>query len=286
MEDKNNPTSNIFIQLLKGLCYFLLFLGTQTLSVLILMIAFGVREVIKAAANGQGITPDALAYVMEQKVQENNNVLMILYTFILLLFLAVFFAIRKKKFGAETGIRKFSPGYLPAIVLFSVGLTLFINAGLNLLPSSVLQDYSEASSFIGAGVFAVTFIADAICAPISEEIIFRGLMLSRFKKGLPRWLAILLTSLLFGLVHGQILWIAYAFFLGILLCMVVERTGSILASILVHAIFNALGTILAFSELALPATHWLYAICGMGFAITAAGTFLILRKKPSKQMTA
>ena len=55
-------------------------------------------------------------------------------------------------------------------------------------------------------------------------------------------LACVLSSLVFGLLHGQLLWIAYAFIMGVVLTLVFERTGTLWASIVVHVTFNLVGT--------------------------------------------
>ncbi len=78
----------------------------------------------------------------------------------------------------------------------------------------------------------------AIFAPLVEELIFRGLVLSRLRKAMPAWLAVLLQGLVFGFVHGQLVWIVYATLFGLLLGYVRLRADSLKASILLHMGFN------------------------------------------------
>jgi membrane protease YdiL (CAAX protease family) len=88
-----------------------------------------------------------------------------------------------------------------------------------------------------------------VVAPISEELIFRGCLqtllstwLGRiFSAGAPsprlRWLAILLTSLLFASVHPW--WSGPPIFvLAICLGYAYERTGNLWTPIVIHALFN------------------------------------------------
>lgn len=57
---------------------------------------------------------------------------------------------------------------------------------------------------------------------------------------MPGWLAAVLSALAFGLCHGQPVWMAYAFVLGLVFAFLRLRTGSILPSLLAHFIFNGI----------------------------------------------
>jgi hypothetical protein len=69
-----------------------------------------------------------------------------------------------------------------------------------------------------------------------------------------RWAPILLTSALFAMVHLP-QWPApiALFFLSLALGFVFEWTGSLIATFVMHALFNALGALLLFHSLAVPA---------------------------------
>ncbi len=76
-----------------------------------------------------------------------------------------------------------------------------------------------------------------ILAPISEEFVFRGIIFSGLKeKGLKN--AVLISSLLFMLMHLSLHQTIYQFLLGIVLAMIYYYTQNIFASILVHFINN------------------------------------------------
>ena len=67
---------------------------------------------------------------------------------------------------------------------------------------------------------------------------------TRLRRAMPAALACVLSSLLFGVLHGQLLWIAYAFVMGVALTIVFERTGTLWANIIVHITFNLAGSYL------------------------------------------
>lgn len=86
-------------------------------------------------------------------------------------------------------------------------------------------------------IFMITF--GAIIAPLIEEFLFRGFLLTAMNKYFGRWKAILMSSLIFASVHLNIYVFLQIFILGILLGYVFERTGSLVAPIAVHVIHNS-----------------------------------------------
>ena len=94
----------------------------------------------------------------------------------------------------------------------------------------------------GPGWAAVAIVAAIVLAPLGEELFFRGLLQSMFRRYFGRpWLGIVSASILFALAHqGQFQdWPALAV-LGIVLGYNYERTGRLTAPILTHALFNAM----------------------------------------------
>ncbi len=79
-----------------------------------------------------------------------------------------------------------------------------------------------------------------IIAPIVEEIIFRGLIMSGFSRIYHPAFAIFFSALLFALFHLNPWQFAAAFSLGLVLGWIRIRTGSVLACIAGHAIHNGL----------------------------------------------
>lgn len=83
---------------------------------------------------------------------------------------------------------------------------------------------------------------------ICEEIFYRGYVLRGLeRKG--KTYALLISSLLFAVMHGNFQQMTYAFALGILLGFVVLKTDSLLASIVMHATFNIMSVILSFGPI-------------------------------------
>jgi len=74
---------------------------------------------------------------------------------------------------------------------------------------------------------------------VAEELLFRGLIYRTARDRWGFWRAVVLTSLFFGVVHFEP-WSLFGLVgLGALLCLLYERTGSLLAPMATHAVHNA-----------------------------------------------
>ncbi len=82
-----------------------------------------------------------------------------------------------------------------------------------------------------------------LAAPLCEEFIFRGLIQGGLRRSLPAWQAIGIAAALFAIVHPPASMLP-VFVLGLCTGLAYERSGSLLAPMLVHAGYNA--AILAF----------------------------------------
>lgn len=77
----------------------------------------------------------------------------------------------------------------------------------------------------------------AVLPALGEEFVFRGLLYHAYRRTSPL-AGIILSALFFALMHGNFNQIPYAFFLGIVMALMVEATGSIWISIFMHFMLN------------------------------------------------
>lgn len=128
-----------------------------------------------------------------------------------------------------------------ALAGLGFALNCFIGGAINLLPvdAVVAADYMEMSAAPVKGVHPfLAFFVIAFVAPVVEEAFFRGTLLRRLKAEINPFYALILVSLVFGLMHGQILWICYASVLGLVLGLIYLLYDSIYPSMIVHISFN------------------------------------------------
>lgn len=135
------------------------------------------------------------------------------------------------------------------IFIFSLGLSICISELGNyvtlLFPMSefMVELFNEA--FGGEISFIGSIIGVIIVAPITEEILFRGIMLKGLLKRYSDLTSILVTALLFGILHFNIYQFVGAFIAGILLGWLYSKTNSLLLCIIGHATYNSIGYILS-----------------------------------------
>ena len=94
--------------------------------------------------------------------------------------------------------------------------------------------------------YILAFITLVVAAPIAEEVLFRGYLYGKLRKNAPIWLAMLITSLVFGAIHGQWNVAVDVFALSIVLCALKEVTDGIWAGILLHMLKNGIAFYLLF----------------------------------------
>lgn len=157
-------------------------------------------------------------------------------TYFVSMALALAGMLRYRRARGGTGrVAQFSPrGLDPMLLLWSC--VFMFAAGVVLEPA--LSLLPQPSVDMGRGFWAaVTLI---VFAPLFEEVMCRGLVLGavRAKYGVvPAWL---LSSLFFAVLHLQPLLVINAFVIGLILGFIYIATGSIWASILLHAANNAI----------------------------------------------
>ena len=230
MESKKRTIGSVFAALGKSLCYLLLFLACQSL----VSVGYALTITLYATTNPElGIDPMELTLACTDQISLISGLLT-------LLLLAVFFLLRRINPLRETGFRATPGRFVAASIAMTPLLYAVITFVLSLLPEAWMESYLEASASLGQTGILMT-IATVLIAPLVEEIIFRGLILSRLHRAIPGWLAVLISALVFGLCHGQIVWICYAFVIGLLFGLMALRSNSIWPSLLAHIIFNGIG---------------------------------------------
>jgi len=95
-----------------------------------------------------------------------------------------------------------------------------------------------------AGLLLAVLIV-GILAPVGEELFFRGYMQTRLRRAWSAGPSVLLTALAFGVIHGELVHGVLAFGIGIYLGILTERTGSVVPSVICHAVNNSASVLLS-----------------------------------------
>lgn len=137
-------------------------------------------------------------------------------------------------------------GYVTYFIILLLGFAI----AKQLLPSLDL-DQKQQLGFDAAHQpyqLVLVFMSLVILPAFVEELMTRGFLYQGLKKKWPKWLAVIVTSLIFGMAHLQfgldapLLWAAAidTFILSLVLIALVERSGSLWPAIGLHFIKNSL----------------------------------------------
>lgn len=96
--------------------------------------------------------------------------------------------------------------------------------------------------------FFLMFFVMAIFGPFCEELVFRGAFFRGFRRSGNIFGAILLSGLLFALMHMNFNQAAYALLLGIMMALLAEAAGSTVAPFIMHFVFNGQSVCLFYLE--------------------------------------
>lgn len=136
------------------------------------------------------------------------------------------------------------------IALGLLGLTilyfLFVEEALSVFPV-VRKSLEQYESMFEVGTLSsaekiIFFISVTVMAPVSEELLFRGVILHEFLSAVKPAVAVFLSSAIFALFHVQPIQIGYAFLCGLVISVVYVLSKSIYLTILLHAVFNFFGS--------------------------------------------
>lgn len=109
--------------------------------------------------------------------------------------------------------------------------------GFHLAPQDVVEKLGSPTLPLATKIF--TGFSTIVLAPLSEEILFRGLLYPTAKQsGYPR-MALWGTSLLFGLSHATAMAFVPLTFLAMVLVWLYEVTDNLMTPIAAHCAFNA-----------------------------------------------
>lgn len=127
--------------------------------------------------------------------------------------------------------------------LITCVISLAASVGLNILLIltgfvETSESYRQVAQRQYGVVFGIGLLLYGIISPVTEEIIFRGLIFNRMKKYYPTILAIIASAALFGVWHGNTVQAIYGTCMGILLAYTYEKFGSFLIPCLFHAVAN------------------------------------------------
>ncbi len=154
----------------------------------------------------------------------------------------------KEKIGTGIWYRDIASKAGVKNVLCIIILAALIGIGLNnvilMSPLAGMSSaYEEASSHFYGGTFALELIGSACLTPILEELVYRGIIYARLKRLTGMIPAMIGASLIFAIMHFNIVQFVYALLFGFVLILFMERTGHVYGAIIGHITANAIAVV-------------------------------------------
>lgn len=148
--------------------------------------------------------------------------------------------------------------FLP-YVLIGVGVCAFANIATSRLAdffSAFGFSYSQPDLEVPGGVYGMilVFLSSAFAPALVEEFAMRGVVMGSLRK-FGEEFAIVVSAILFGLMHGNFIQIPFAFLIGLAVGVATMKTGSFWTGVAIHFINNLIATIL---EMFLPSDMSVY----------------------------
>lgn len=171
----------------------------------------------------------------------------------LLVLLIVLFKFRFKKNTEVLGVRKndIKQTIFPGIFLGLIGYLLIDASVLLLWPKRYAEEVTKAIRMPKAPVeLSLYLLVALLLGPVVEEVIYRGICYSPYRKKYGVTKAVIMTSLLFAMAHYSFV----PFLFGVLLTAMYEKTESIILCIIAHSMRNLLAIL-----------SWLFLVNGIRF---------------------
>lgn len=164
------------------------------------------------------------------------------------------------------------------LVMFMLPISLFSAIAINMV-SFVIQSvlgvsftsgFEDETSY-GVAEILISVIATAVIPAIIEEFIIRGVVMQPLRR-YGDWFAVISSSVIFSLMHGNMVQIPYTLITGIYLGYVAIATGSLWAPILLHFLNNFTSVLMlaytcnlseAVSNAAIGVTYFVIVVCGI-----------------------
>ena len=174
--------------------------------------------------------------------------------------------------------RKLANKFIPPISSINLDLNFMLN--ILPIPADLIGDLNSGMSSLTSYPFWLALLVNAILIPILEEVVFRGYL----GKAMPAVVAAVISSVVFGLCHGGLVWAIWAGITGLIICVVRVKSGSIIPGMIFHIIMNTFGMIVSyFPVLEKLNNAGMYVLTAVGGILLAVYIVGILMDKGSSR---
>ncbi len=144
--------------------------------------------------------------------------------------------------GARASAVWLAARWAPLLTAVAIGLNFLCAAGIEWMTDIQPSDQELVKCFSGECPWGIRIVLGTLVileAPLLEEPLFRGILFRGLWSAMPHWAATAISGFLFALVHVNAASFLPLWFLGCAFAELYRRTGTILAPMTAHALFNA-----------------------------------------------
>jgi membrane protease YdiL (CAAX protease family) len=180
-------------------------------------------------------------------ITENNLIIILIGWIVTLLIIYIVMLLSKQNMIKMIKLdNKISLLHIGICIISAMGLNMAINGLISMSQiTNLFPEYEEVISGIINHDFYLTLLCVGILIPISEEILYRGILLNKLRNGFTISIAIIIQGILFGISHMNFIQGIYAFIIGAFFGYIVIWTGSLLSSIIMHIVVNSMSVIIS-----------------------------------------
>jgi membrane protease YdiL (CAAX protease family) len=218
----------------------------QIITVGILQFIYGIDLVIQAKIHGQGSSladSEGLQALIE-KGMAGEVLYLISVIAVAVCGIVFFFWYRKEIRGEVRGSlsKLFTVRNIILLIFLGIGCQFFITGFMSVIQkyfTRLFDAYVKQMDQLQDGNIITVLLLFIIIAPITEELVFRGVILHKANQYVSFLGANILQALLFGLYHWNVIQGFYAAILGFILGAIYYKFRSIVASMLLHMAVNS-----------------------------------------------
>ena len=236
----------LFKQIGKAIGYFAVYLLSMNIVDLIAGFVWGYMKGAEFKAMGMSSEESMAAF---QSLEPGyKGVSMLIGALLTLLIYFIIEKVKRSSLAKETDMKMVTGKQIGLTVVGALGGMFFMNFMLNILPipKELLGDLTSGMGSLTSYPFWLAIIVNAILIPILEEVVFRGYLFNRLGKAMPAVVAAIVSSVVFGICHGGLVWAIWAGVMGLLVCVARIKTGSIIPGIIFHIIMNTFGMVVSY----------------------------------------
>lgn len=179
---------------------------------------------------------------VDKMIQNHSYILTMISAIIGLVIFIILYELDGKRYERPKFIEQIThikPYRLGYIIILGIAGNIGLSRLLSLLPiDNIMGSYENTQELLMAGKLLIQIVSISVLIPMTEELIYRGLVCERLKRLVGDKIAIVASAILFALFHFNLLQAIYAFIIGLVLGYLYIKYDNVMYCIILHSVAN------------------------------------------------